>query len=90
MYLCGALSWEAFAVRYWRELTTLPHLLRDARRQVTRLLERYNTLTFLGMTPCLPKDKSSVQCVRRLVRAWLLGEQPQEIPGADTRVAIGC
>jgi hypothetical protein len=90
MYQCGALSWEAFALRYWHELTALPHLLRDARRQVTRLLERYDTLTFLGMTPCLPKEESSVRCVRRLVRAWLLGEQPREIAGTRPRVAIGC
>jgi hypothetical protein len=90
MYQCRALSWEVFALRYWRELTAVPHLLCDARRQVTRLLERYDTLTFLGMTSSLPKDESSVRCVRRLVRAWLLGEQPHEIPGADTRVAIGC
>jgi hypothetical protein len=90
VYQCGALSWEAFTLRYWRELTALPHLLRDARRQVTRLLERYDTLTFLGMTPSLPKDESSVRCVRRLVRAWLLGEQPREIPAADTSLVIGC
>jgi hypothetical protein len=79
-YQLGELSWDAFARRYWRDLTALPYLRDRARLQVSQLLDRYPTLALLGFERAPSKAaEAQVPCVRRLVRAWLLGETPVEM-----------
>jgi hypothetical protein len=76
----GAISWEAFARRYWSELTVFPHLRTRARQQIASILSRYASVTLLGMElPQDPAEETSIQCVRRLLHAWLLGATPVEL-----------
>jgi uncharacterized protein YeaO (DUF488 family) len=79
-YRTGALSWEAFARRYWSELSAFPSLRTRARYQIATILSRHASVTLLGMElPQVPDEEASVRCVRRLVHAWLLGETPIEV-----------
>jgi uncharacterized protein DUF488 len=79
-YRTGAISWEAFALRYWSELTAFPYLRTRARRQIATILSRYASVALLGMElPRVPAEETSIHCVRRLVYAWLLGATPVEL-----------
>ena len=48
-YRAGMISWEAFARRYWSDLSAFPYLLTRARRQIATILSRYASMTLLGM-----------------------------------------
>lgn len=79
-YRAGMISWEAFARRYWSDLSAFPYLLTRARRQIATILSRYASMTLLGMElPHVPEEEGFVRCVRRLVHAWLMGETPMEV-----------
>jgi hypothetical protein len=79
-YRKGAISWEAFARRYWSELSAFPYLRTRARRQIATILSRYASVTLLGLElPQAPAEEPSIHCVRRLVHAWLLGATPVEV-----------
>jgi hypothetical protein len=79
-YRTGAISWEAFARRYWSELSAFPYLRKRARRQIAMILSRYASVSLLGLElPRVPAEETSIRCVRRLVCAWLLGATPVEV-----------
>jgi len=74
-YASGQLSWEEFAKRYMQRLQAFPWLLAEARARIASVLTRYPIVLLLGPEPA--QDEASVQCHRRLLRAWLLGEPCQ-------------
>jgi hypothetical protein len=79
-YQAGVTSWEAFAHRYWSDLSAFPHLRTRARRQIAAIFSRYASVTLLGMElPQVPEEEASIRCVRRLVRTWLMGATPVEV-----------
>jgi uncharacterized protein YeaO (DUF488 family) len=77
------LVWEKFARAYLAELDALPaRPLLDFIATLNDMPSRYRSVTLLGCEHATAADEGRVKCHRRLLRAWLLGE---EVP--DLRLA---
>ncbi len=76
------LSWRAFATQYLAQFDRAPTAT------LVRLVEwlgdipaRYPTVTFLCCEPAPGGDEAHVRCHRRLLQAWLLGQQVLDVEG---------
>lgn len=79
-YQRGELAWRAFAAQYLAQLDHAPV------ERVVQLLEwlgqlpaRYPTVTFLCCEHAPGGDETRIRCHRRLLRAWLLGQQVPDV-----------
>jgi uncharacterized protein YeaO (DUF488 family) len=75
-----ALSWRDFARSYLTELEAVPtSVLLNLVATLCQMPCRYKTVTFLGCEHAAAADEQRVRCHRRLLRAWLLGQQVPDV-----------
>jgi uncharacterized protein YeaO (DUF488 family) len=74
-FAAGRLPWLSFAARYRAELERWPGGLLALWRHLASLLDRHPTVTLLGVAPAPGGDERQAACARRVLRAWLLGDE---------------
>ncbi len=76
-YRKGDIDWTEFAYEYLAHFDDLKHPSRYwqwVSSDVAGLLRQYDSVTFIGARPAPDGDERAVHCHRRLLVAWLRGD----------------